>query len=167
MKRFVTGPAPDYKMVNLENVSNIAFEEYVDRNNDLCYKIIFNFNYPVSLRNDYKKHIADYVYFVYRDDTQKGVYDKMTEELSELINEKNWIAPLVDGVVSRIANPKMISFMATDQRKNRIILNLATSVSFYSNTDRKTSDFLYFDFVSLQEFNENLEYIKAQLDSDF
>lgn len=165
MKRFVTGPSPDNKMVNLLNVSNIAFEEFYNRDGKLTYKIIFNFNYGVSLRNEYSKQISDYVYFVYGEN-QKDEYDAMTEELSILINEEGWIAPLINGVVSRIANPKLISFLATDIRKNRIILNLATSVSFHSNTSRRTSDFLYFDFISTEEFNENLEYIKAQLDTD-
>lgn len=164
MKKFITGPAPDKKIVNLDNVSNIAFEEYYDRSGDLKYKIIFNFDYGVSLKNNDTKLIADYVYFVYSD---KSEYDAMTEQLSELINEKMWIAPMIDGVVSRIANPSKISFIATDPRKNRIILNLATSVSFYSNPNRKTSDFLYFDFISNQEFKENLEYVKEQLNQDY
>ncbi len=166
MKKFVTGPAPDNKMVNLENVTNIGFEEYYNRDGKLTYKIIFNYNYGVSLRNDFQKIISDYNYFVYSE-AEKPDYDKLTDQLSELINEKGWIAPLINGTVSRIANPKLISFVATDKRKNRIILNLATTVSFYSNIQRKTSDFLYFDFGSEEEFNENLEYIRAQLDIDF
>ncbi len=164
MKKFVTGPAPDYKMVNLNNVSNIAFEEFYNRDQELCYKVIFNFDYSVSLKNDYQKIIADYVYFVYSD---RNEYNQITDELSGLINEHSWIAPLINGVVTRIANPDKISFLATDTRKNRIILNLNTSVSFYSNTARKTSDFLYFDFVSLDEYNENLIYIKEQLEGNY
>ena len=164
MRKFVLGPSPDYKMVNLENVSNIAFEEYYNRNNELVYKIIFNFDYGVSLKSDYNKIIADYVYFIYSD---KDEYTEMVEELSKLINEKMWIAPLIDGYVNRIANPDKISFVAIDERKNRIILNLNTSVSFYSNKDRKTSDFLYFDFKSHDEYKSNLKYIQDQLSMEF
>lgn len=164
MKKFVTGPYPDRKIVNLENVSNIAFEEFTNRDGETNWKIIFNFDYGVSLRNDFDKIIADYVYFVYKN---KDEYDTMTDELSNLINEKSWIAPLIAGNVSRIANPKKISFVATDERKNRIILNLATTVSFFSNSKRKTSDFLFFDFVSYDEYKENLKYIQDQLNQEF
>ena len=164
MRKFVQGPMPDNKIVNLDNVSNIAFEEYKDRDENQKYKIIFNFNYAVSLKSNDDKLISDYVYFVY---DNKSEYDVMIDELSKLINEKMWIAPMIGGYVSRIANPDKISFVATDSRKNRIILNLATSVSFYSSYSRKTSDFLYFDFLNEQEYKENLEYIKEQLNQEF
>jgi len=164
MRKFVEGPKPDYKIVNLDNVSNIAFEEYQDRDNNMKYKIIFNFNYGVSLNSNDAKVISDYVYYVY--DTREE-YDKMSDELSRLINEKMWIAPIINGNVSRIANPDKISFIATDPIKNRIILNLATTVSFYSNYDKMTSDFMYFDFSNKEEYMENLIYIKEQLKKVF
>ncbi len=162
MNKFITGPYPDYKMVNLENVSNIAFEDFVTRSGEQKYKIIFNFNYGVSLKNDFGKQIADYVYFIY---DSKDEYLDATVVLSELINTKSWIAPLIENEVARIVNPKEISFLAQDLRKNRIILNLATTVSFHGNVDRKTSDFLYFDFPTYDEYLENLKYIQAQLGS--
>ena len=95
MKKFVTGPKPDNKIVNLETVTNIAFEEFTNRNNEMNWKIIFNFDYGVSLRNDYGKMIADYVYFVYNDRVE---YEQVQDELSGLINEMNWIAPMINGI---------------------------------------------------------------------
>jgi len=166
ISQFITGPEDKFgnkKIVNLKNVSNIAFEHYTNRDGDLEYKIIFNFNYFVSLRNNYQKHIPDYTYFITED---KKVYDAYVDTLDTLINSYNWIAPLIDGRVSRIANPDCIGFISTDPRKNRIILNLNTSVSFYNNVDRITSDFIYLDFKDPEEYKENLEYIKGQLETE-
>ncbi len=167
MKQFVISPIDKNggkKTVNLKEVSNIAFTQEYNRAGDLYYKIIFNFDYGISLRGNNGKIIADYCYFVYNDYND---YEKMEEKLSDLINEKGWIAPIVNGSVSRIVNPDKISFMATDTRKNRIILNLSTSVSFYNDFSKKTSDFIYFDFNTLDEYKENLVYIQDQLDITF
>ena len=157
MKKFITGPGPDYKIVNLDNVTNIAFEE-----TDKSYKIIFNMNYGVSLKHKTDKIIPDYVYFKY-EKHQEQEKDQVLQELDKLINEKMWIAPVIDNEVTRIANPRYISFIATDEYKNRIILNLSTSISFHSDNKRKTSDFMYLDFTNKEEYKNNLEYIKDQL----
>jgi len=163
MKQFITGPAPDSKIVNLKQVSNIGFEFYTDRNGRDTWKIIINFSYGVSLKNDFQKSISDYQYFVFHDETE---YNRYVDVLNNLINENGWLAPKVNGIVKRIINPDMISFIATDSRKNRIILNLATTVSFYNNNNRKTSDFLFIDFDSEQDFLDEYKYMLAQLDRD-
>ena len=160
MKQFITGPAPDRKIINLKQVSNIGFEFYIDRNGDDTWKIIINFGYGVSLKNDFSKEISDYQYFVFHD---KGQYDEYVNTLSDLINDANWLAPRVSGEIKRIVNPDMISFIATDKRKNRVILNLAASVSFYNNNLRKTSDFLFIDFASEEEFKSEYQYLQSQL----
>ena len=167
MLQFINGPKDKFgnsKIVNLKAVSNIAFEAYINRFGVQEYKIIFNMGYPVSLKTDYKKLISDYVYFVYQD---RDEYERTVDTLSGLINEHGWIAPLINGVVTRITNPDYISFISTDPRKNRIILNLSTSVSFYNNNERLTSDFIYLDFTSQQEYIENYAYIRAQLEKPF
>lgn len=167
MRQYIQGPKDKFgnaKTVNIKAVSNIAFEAYINRFGIQEYKIIFNMGYPVSLKVDYTKLISDYVYFVYQDKTE---YESTVDALADLINVHGWIAPLIRGVVSRITNPERISFISTDPRKNRVILNLNTSVSFYNNNDRLTSDFIYLDFSSEQEYIENYTYIKAQLDNEF
>ena len=167
MRQFVQGPKDKFgnaKIVNLKSVSNIAFEAYINRFGIQEYKIIFNMGYPVSLKTDYTKLISDYVYFVYQD---KESYERTVDNLADLINVHGWIAPLINGVVTRITNPDCISFISTDPRKNRVILNLNTSVSFYNNNQRLTSDFIYLDFSSEQEYIENYAYIKAQLEKPF
>jgi len=159
---FIEGPKDKYgntKIVNLENVTNIAFEQYTNRFKKEEWKIIFNYNYGISLRNDYSKHIADYTYFVFQDE---DLYQLAVDKLDPLI-EAGWLAPMVNNNVSRIVNPKAISFIAQDPSKNRIIVNLATSVSFWNNTSRITSDFIYLDFSSPQEYRENVLYMSGQL----
>jgi hypothetical protein len=161
MQQFVKGPKPDEKIVNLNQVSNIGFEVYTDRNNQTAYKIIFNFSTGVSLKNNIERIVPDYQYFVYHN---KDEYEKVVDILNDLINEERWLAPSVKGIVKRIINPDRVTFVATDPRKNRIIVNLSTSISFYSNYERKTSDFVYIDFPSKEEFDFEYKYLVSQLE---
>ena len=162
MKQYCTGPGPDYKIVNLQNVTNIAFETYNDRNGKETYKLIFNFDYNVSLKQDYSKMIPDYIYFITHD---KLEYENYMTEMSELINKQGWLAPKIGTEINRIINPDKISFVATDKRKNRVIFNLTTSVSFYSQNNRITSDFIYIDFPTIEEFENEYKYMRDQLNS--
>ncbi len=159
-KMFLTGPAPDNKIMNMKEVTNIGFEHYFDRNDRETWKIILNFGYPVSLPNDFSKLVSDYQYIVLHDLDEYNAY---IDELSNLINNHMWLAPRVNGKITRIINPEKISFVATDTKKNRIIFNLNTSVSFYNNNMRKTSDFLYIDFDNRTDFDNEYKYIKTQL----
>ena len=160
--QYITGPAPDEKMVNLKTVTNIAFETYLDRNDEDTYKIIMNFDYSVSLKQDYQNHIPDYIYFITHD---KQEYDDYMEQMSNLINQHGWLAPKVKGNINRIINPDKVSFIATDKRKNRVIFNLATPVTFYNNNTRLTSDFIYVDFPTIEEFHLEYKYLKDQLNT--
>jgi len=153
VRQFLVGPAPDSKVINLKEVSSIGFES--KKTGHKAYKVIINFSYPVSLKNDYKKVVSDYQYFVFQTEEE---YNKYVSELNNLINV-GWIAPKVENTVRRIINPDKISFISKDLRKNRIIINLATSVSFHNNTDRKTSDFLFIDFETEEEFTSEYNYI--------
>ena len=153
VRQFLVGPAPDSKVINLKEVSSIGFES--KKTGHKAYKVIINFSYPVSLKNDYKKVVSDYQYFVFQTEEE---YNKYVSELNNLINV-GWIAPKIENTVRRIINPDKISFISKDLRKNRIIINLATSVSFHNNTDRKTSDFLFIDFETEEEFTSEYNYI--------
>jgi len=160
---FIEGPKDQYgdtKIVNLDQVSNIGFDEGYDRFGQPKYKVIYNFAYPISLKKNIIKSVPDYVYHVY---TDKESYQNQIDTLNKQINQAKWFAPIIHNKISRIVNPKYISFISTDQSKNRIITNLACSISFYNNYERKTSDFIFFDFDTLEEMNEELLYLKDLL----
>ena len=164
MKQYITGPQDRFgnsRIVNLREVTNIAFEEFTDRHGEDKQKIILNFGYNISLKHNVSKKVPDYTYFIYGD---RDEYDKMVDSLTGLIHEKDWIAPRIDGNINRIINPDSISFISKDPGQNRIIINIATSVSFYNDFNRATSDFIFLDFKDEQEYKENLEYLKVALD---
>jgi len=157
---FIEGPVDQYgdtKIVNLDQVSNIGFDEGIDRFGNPKYKIIYNFTYPISLKNNVQKQVPDYVYHVYTDYTE---YQKQVSKLNQQINEAKWFAPIINNTVSRIVNPKFISFISTDKSKNRIITNLSCSVSFYNDYNRRTSDFIFFDFEDKETMESEFLYLK-------
>ena len=137
----------DDKSVNLREVTSIAFEE---KNN---FKIIFNMSYPVSLRSNPNKLISDYVYSIYnnRKDFRNDV-----NYLMNLVEEYQWIK----AKEPRIINPDYISFITQDYNKNRIIINIASSVSFHGLDESKTSDFVYINCNTKDEFKERLRKIR-------
>ena len=152
----------DNKLVNLSNVTNIVFEEdFTDRFQNKKSKIIFNFDYQVTLPKSSKK-VPDYVYSVYPED-QKDKYLNDVALLNRLVNEKNWIAPIINGKIQKIINPEKISFMTTDEDNLRIIINLNIPVSFHMDYSRLTSDFVYLNCTTYDEYKQNLYYIEEML----
>ncbi|MCD6435701.1 MAG: hypothetical protein J7L15_04875 [Clostridiales bacterium] len=147
----------DNKYVNLREVTSIAFEEYSDRYQIKKYKVIFNMNYGISLRNHPDTIISDYVYSVY---TEKSEFTEALLYLMNLVDEYQWLKMKEP----RIVNPEHISFVTQDYRKNRIILNLASSVSMHNDKSLRTSDFIYLNCEDTTEFNERLNNIREQLD---
>ncbi len=148
----------DNKFVNLREVTSIAFEEFFDRYKTKKYKVIFNMNYGVSLKSNTKKVISDYVYSIYED---RSEFDDVLMYLMGLVDEYQWLKMKEP----RIVNPDHISFVTQDYRKNRIILNLASSVSFNGNDECKTSDFIYLNCDDKDEFYERLDDIRVKLDN--
>ena len=139
----------DHKYVNLKETTSIAFE---DSGN---YKIIFNMNYGISLKN---KIISDYVYSVY------NTYEEFEHNLlylMKLTEDYSWIKCKDP----RIINPDHISFVTSDPYRNRIIINIASSVSFNGNTKNKTSDFIYINCDDKTEYNERLHNIVKVLNN--
>ena len=133
------------KIVNTDSVTNIVIEGN---------KIIFNLDYGVSLQDDIDKIIPDYVYMVIKD-------QDAFQEMKTAINDLNWITADFGNydrnnnyrANNRIVNPAQISFLKFDERKQRIIFNLRNSVSFNRNAFSKTSDFVYFDHTSVEDFD--------------
>jgi hypothetical protein len=128
-------------VVNLDNVSSIMFEKQ---------KIIFNFNYGVTLSTKgMDKIIPDYVYFN-RD-------EEIFTEIIDYLNANGWITFKNSDNPNRWVNPKCISFIKYEKRHNkyRIIANLNTSVTLGTNkTDFLTSDAVYWDFIDEQDFED-------------
>ena len=158
MKQFIETPEGD--LINLKAVSNVVFDpDWTDRFGNHKPKIIFNFDYQVSLPRSEKK-ISDYKYLIFR---SKAEYDSVVQELTRLINESEWIAPVINGKIEKIINPDKISFMTSDDDNLRIILNLRTPVSFHGDYDRMTSDFVYLNHSNQDEYQNNLSYIRGIL----
>jgi len=141
------------KIVNTNSVTNIVIEGN---------KIIFNLDYGVSLQNEIDKIIPDYVYMTIRDqnelDEMKSKIDNLgwlTSEYGNYDRHGNYRAN------NRIVNPDQISFLKFDERKQRIIFNLRNSISFNKNEFQRTSDFVYFDHTSSEDFDKESIRIKS------
>ncbi len=147
----------DSKYVNLKEVSSIAFEEFTDRNNNQKYKIIFNMNYAVSLKGT-NKLISDYIYSIYEEYTE---FTDSFNYLMNLVEEYKWIKLREP----RIINPYHISFLTQDPSKNRIIINLSSSVSFNGSNQDLTSDFVYINCKTKEEYQNKLTYIRESLEN--
>jgi len=164
---FIEGPKDKFgnsKIVNLDQVSNVSFNEDLDRFGNQKYKIIMNFGYQISLKGQNEKRIADYCYFIFNEH-EKQLYLKYQDHFSTQINQGLWIAPRIDNKIGRIVNPEFISFVAVDPQKHRVILNLACSVSWYNTPDRMSSDFIYLNFSNHEEYEAEYTYIKDQIGS--
>ena len=158
VKQFIE--TPDGDLINLQSVSNIVFDpEWIDRFGNHKPKIIFNFDYQVSLPRS-KKKISDYKYLIFRTESE---YQSVVDELQDLINKREWIAPVINNKIDKIINTDKISFMTSDDDNLRIILNLKTPVSFHGDYDRMTSDFVYLNHYDWEEYQNNLSYIRGLL----
>ena len=122
-------------------------------------KIIYNFDYQVSLPRSDKK-VSDYHYSIFE---TLECYEDEVQRLNDLINKENWIAPIIENKVQKIINPNKISFMTKDDSNLRIILNLKSPVSFHGDYHRMTSDFCYINCTDWDEYQRNLEYITSLL----
>jgi len=151
---------PEGDLINLQAVSNIVFNpDWTDRFGNYKPKIIFNFDYQVSLPRSSKK-ISDYKYLIFRTEEE---YQSIVNQLEPLINQKDWIAPVINNKIEKIINIDKISFMTYDDNNLRIILNLKTPVSFHGDYERMTSDFVYLNHSDWDEYQNNLSYIKGLL----
>lgn len=141
-------------LVNLKNVSNINMLNTL--------RVVFNMNYTIEMksRND-AKLISDYVYW----DAKNA--DELNQNLSDLgSNEyirENFLS--IEGQ-SILINKNEISSVKFMERQNRIIFNLSHPVTF-KNHDAKslTSEFVYINCKSHEEFQKNSQAIKSQLNS--
>lgn len=130
--------------VNLKNVANIVFLED---------KVVFNFNYAVSLKVPPKKLISDYVYT--SDITEE------TLDNNEYINE-NFIK--IDNGSLYYVNKNCISSFKKDSRNLKLIFNFNHSVSVDTPNVESSSEFLYIKYVDLNTLNNAYRRIVFDLE---
>jgi hypothetical protein len=140
------------RIVNLKNVSNInVLDDYK--------RVVFNMNYNVEIkkRNDYV-FISDYVYWDLLSSTQ------LNESLSSILNstffKDNFIIHN-----NQFVNMNEISSIKFSDKKLRIIINLSHPVTYtdYNGIQSITSEFVYFNFNDVSEYNEFAEKLKLRL----
>jgi len=144
------------KIVNTDSVTNIVIEGN---------KIIYNLDYGVSLQDRKDRIIPDYVYMVINDPLELQI-------IKDKINTLNWISSDFGNydrnnnyrANNRIVNPELISFVKFDERNSRIIFNLRNSISFNRDFDQRTSDFVYFDHTSIEDFEDEQDRISLILE---
>lgn len=139
------------RIVSLKNVSNININA---RNN----RIIFNMNYNIEIeKNQEYKIISDYVYW----DLLPSQFDDTLVNLSshEYITD-NFI-PHNNGYI----NKDEISSIKFAEKKQRVIFNLSHTVSFIDNygNQHMTSEFVYVNFKTDDEYNSYVQEIKSKL----
>lgn len=143
----------DY-VVNLDNCVSALFE---------TKKIVFNFNYSVSLKSNVDKYVPDYVY-IFADENERELIK------SQLI-QQGWLYSFNSDNPNRFVNPKGISFIKREERikngkkKYRIILNLNSSISLNADVYVKTSDAVYFDFFDKEEMDSTFERFMKSLNT--
>ena len=144
------------KIVNLKNVSSVVFEGS---------KVIFNLDYSISLRGNGDKLVPDYVYFYYD-------YPELIQELKDKLLANGFWNSSTGSVPNRYVNINKISFVKFEEydingkEKNRIIFNINTSVSLPGNNSIKTSDALYLDYKTPEDFSNACNEVELILLKD-
>ena len=134
----------DTYVINLENVTSVV--EVNDNN-----RIVFNFNYPITInKNGEELQRSDYQYV----DGDNAV--KLKENLDDILHSHNFLK-----LKNKYINPKQIALLKFDDERKRIIINLATTISFKpkDGTKQLTSDFIYIDATNDDEFISLKEHI--------
>lgn len=128
------------KIVNIKNVTSIAL--FPDK-----FRIVFNMNYSITLPNS-SQLISDYVYW---EATSLDQYKEMFNSFRNMIDR--WVESPSFGI-KRFINPEYISSIVMDSSdKYKIIFNLSHTISM-KNSEGLTSEYIYFKFNDLKEFNQ-------------
>lgn len=141
----------DNSMLNLENVTNIAF---LDKSN----RIIFNFVNNIEIKTEKGiQVIADYRY---DDHNTKDLYDKKKEFIINKIKEIGFIEPLFPEQGHRWVNSNLITFVNVDYKNNRLMLNLANSVTKpVAGEVMLVNDFVFWNHKTSQELESSIKHI--------
>lgn len=147
------------KVVNLKNVSNINII------NDK--RIIFNMNYNIEItyfdktaRTEKTKLISDYVYWDAKDSQE------MVKNLENIKKFKYFNDNFINqGIGNGFINKNEISSVKFADVKNRVIFNLSHPVTFvdFNGKEKITSEFVYVNCLSLEQFKLYSEYVVDEL----
>jgi hypothetical protein len=143
-------------IINLGNVSNIGFIENKNR-------VIFNFNYSIPLPKknvqDEEKIVADYKY---ADFSTQEDFEEFVIMLGHKAEELNFIMSRDEGTLldRHWINPLHISFVGTDEPKNRIIFNMTNQTNkMIGGKNKIINDFIFWDVGSKEQFKSNMSMI--------
>jgi hypothetical protein len=141
---------PGNKIINLDTVSSVGFKT-ADGGDT---KTIFNYSHSITLKNG--DMVADYSYVFYSeniDDVINGVIEAMGDNVFVSTNPYHYI---ING--DKVAN------IVFDSTRNRIIFNLSYSkeIKLTGGIYTISSDFCYWDFKSMKEYEENVQLINQK-----
>lgn len=129
----------DTHIINLDTVTSVV--ELNDSN-----RVVFNFDYPITInKNGEELQRSDYHYV----DGKNAV--TLKEHLGDILERNNFIK-----LKNKYINPSHIALLKFDDERKRVIINLNTTISFKNkdNTKQLTSDFIYIDAVSVEEYSD-------------
>jgi hypothetical protein len=148
----------EQKIVNLNRVSNI----YVVKNSDSSGKIVFNLDYSVKIFKNEKgsglKYSSDYVYWMF---TSKEELNRMINLIQDNLSFE-WFVPN-NYEKFRYINMSKVSTITKDDKKLRIIFNLCYNVTHPRDENKVTSDFVFFDFSTTEEYNNFIDEISTYI----
>lgn len=150
----------DKSMVNLNNVTNIDF-------NDTTKRIIFNFvsNIEIKVKSNQSEEniqvIADYRYV---DHGSNEAYILKRDEITKKIAEMGFIKPVIEGLGHRWVNPDHVTFINVDTYKNRLIFNLANSITKVVKGDvMLVNDFVFWTCNTPDELTKSITTVFSKL----
>lgn len=146
------------RLINLKNVSNI---NVVKDTNKKRFRIVFNLNYNIQIgHGSYAKFISDYVYWDSYNEAD------MIHNLIHLNENEFFKANFIDQINGEgYINKNEISSVKFSEKKNRVIFNLSHPVTFtdYHGADKITSEFVYVNCGSSDQYEEYVQYINQEL----
>lgn len=144
------------RLINLKNVSNInVIRDYENGR----FRIVFNMNYSIEIHG--RKRISDYVYWdaINIDDLNNNIEYLRSDEYFK----QNYIRNNTD--CGCFINKNEISSIKFSEKKNRVIFNLSHPVTFtdWEDKDKITSEFVYVNCTSFDEYQDYVKYVKETL----
>jgi hypothetical protein len=137
-------------ILNLDTVTNITFLPTHNR-------IVYNFsnNIEINGKNGIQV-IADYRY----DDCTPTTYMDKYSELTTKLYELKFIEPIYKTYGHHWVNPKWITFINIDKKRNRLMFNLNNSVTKPVGTEiMLVNDFVYWTHDTEAELQASVDYV--------
>lgn len=144
------------RIINLKNVSNINVQS-----EGIKKRIIFNLNYTIEISNyNTNKFISDYVYW-------DAVSDhNLVQNLKYLEDHQYFKDNFINKSGGKgFININEISSIKFAEKKHRVIFNLSHPITFkdHDGNERITSEFVYSNCKSFEEYKEYKEYVNNKI----